>query len=142
MCFTGRGATGAYGDSRAVRNLLGSFWASVQTQAPSPEEQSAILAKLHPDLPAVVRAASLAILSLCQKLGGGESASPDSGGVFPGWHLAVDNAQAMATLKAGALAQHFGRYFSLRDVLKLCKRLQVGPPSFCKWLFISAATDS
>ena len=57
MLVAGGGAGGAYRGSAAVLDLLGGLLARVPIEAPSDDEQSAILAALFPDLGPLLPAA-------------------------------------------------------------------------------------
>lgn len=116
---------GAYGDSQGVTDMLGGLFSSVLLEPPPLAEQTAILAASHPTLPPEVNLASMSALHVCQRAGGHEAPLQDPGGLPQGWNLTVDDAMATAGLRAGDLATSFGHHFSLRDLLKLCARLQV-----------------
>ena len=52
-----------------------------------------------------------------------EKSSEDD--IYPGWTASIENAKTMAGGSAAEYARHFGRSFSLRDLLKLCDRLEI-----------------
>lgn len=116
---------GAYGDSQGVRNLLGGLWMSVQMGSPPLSEQLNILTASFPGLLPEVVAGCMAVLQLCQCVGG----QPSSGQAT--WTAVVEDALAAAKLRPAELAMHFGHHFSLRDLVKLCTRLQVPLPYIC-----------
>lgn len=116
---------GAYGDSQGVTNMLGGLFSSVMLEPPPMAEQTAILAASFPRLVPEVISGSMAALHLCQRVGGHEGTLQTHGEVPPGWELSVESAMAAADLRAGDLATSFGHHFSLRDLFKLCARLQV-----------------
>jgi len=115
---------GAYGDSQGVTDMLGGLFSSVLLESPPLAEQTAILAASFPRLTPEVVSGAMATLHVCQRAGGHEGPLRD--GALPlGWEVAVDGAMDAAVLRAGDLATSFGHHFSLRDLFKLCARLQV-----------------
>ena len=52
-----------------------------------------------------------------------EKSSEDD--IYPGWTASIENAKTMAGGSAAEYARHFGRSFSLGDLLKLCGRLEI-----------------
>ena len=119
----GSNSIGAFGDLQAVHSMLGSLWASVTLESPAPNEQLDILLASFPTLPREVVAGGLGSLLLCQVVGGVESVETSS--LPPGWDAAVDSALSAADLHRGELVSAFGRHFSLRDLFKLCSRMEV-----------------
>ena len=65
----GGGQAGAYGSSQGVRDLLGGLWSVVAVQAPTAEEQLAILGRAFPQLSALLPA-GMAALSLVKSAAG------------------------------------------------------------------------
>lgn len=122
--FAGGGLTGAYGDSQAVHNMLGSLWSTVSMEAPPLEEQLQILLAFYPSLPPEVAAGGVASLCLCRTLAG--AASGETGGLNlpPGWDSVVEEGLIASDMRPGELASAFGRHFSLRDLFHVCARMQ------------------
>lgn len=120
---------GAYGDSHSIRNMLAGLLNVVHIQPPSPSEQQQILAASFPALPQEAVLGCMAALQLCQIVGGQQTAAEDRAlgvaGAMPAWQEGVERAMARASLAPGELATRFGRHFSLRNLFKLCQRLQV-----------------
>ena len=104
--------------------MLGGLWTSVSVEPSSLPEQVHILAACFPQLQPPVIACCMAVLHICQKTGGHAATIHDPGGLAPDWSSAVEGALATAGLRSGDLALHFGHHFSLRDLFKLCRRLQ------------------
>lgn len=130
MHVAGKGSVGAYGDSQSIRNLLGSFWSVIHMNAPTMDDNFEILSHLYPTVPPIILATSLAILSICQIFGGHSNFRGDGHEIFPGWKVALQNAQKACGLREGELSHLFGRYFSLQDMCKLCERLTVSTSPF------------
>lgn len=113
-------ATGAYGSSAPVRNLLGGLLHYVHVSPPPPSEQMAILAARHPSVaplvPHVMHTLGLVRAAYLQQQ---QQQQQD---------LPAEVVSALATAGAGANNQpaglgSVGRHFSIRDALKLCRRL-------------------
>eukprot|EP00887_Chlorella_sp_A99_P000601 scaffold17.g601.t1 len=120
-------AAGAYGSSQAVKNLLGGLLHYVQVVPPSPAEQQRILAALHPAVrplvPHIMRSLDLvkaAYSQQQQQLGAGQHALPEA--VAAAFAAASAEGGGMAGGRPGGLGG-VGRHFSIRDALKLCRRV-------------------
>lgn len=127
LCFiAGSSMVGAYGDSQGVQSMLGGLWASITLEAPPLSEQFSILLGSFPTIHPDIVATGIAVLHLCQQAAGFRDLNPAS--LSEGWCRVVQDAMGAASLGFGELASAFGRHFSLRDMFKLCRRLQVRFP--------------
>ena len=104
--------------------MLGSLWAFVNLDAPPLEEQLTILTASFPTLPPEIVSGGMATLLLCQTAGGLVHDNSEAASLPQGWNSLVESALSIAELRSGEFANAFGRHFSLRDMFKLCFRLQ------------------
>ncbi|CAL5218660.1 g365 [Coccomyxa viridis] len=114
----GGGQAGAYGSAQGVRDLLGGLWSVVAVQAPTAEEQLAILGRAFPQLSALLPA-GMAALSLVKAAAGQSWDTTEAP-----WDTSVRAAMTAAGLRTGDTALHIGRHFSLRDAMKWAQRMQ------------------
>lgn len=132
--------------------MLGGLWAYVRLDAPPLVELLHMLQEAHPPLSPLLPTA-VAMLSLMHTAAGHSSGAtaaaaaaaaetvrlaglrgsstlppPPSNADGGGWAAAAAAAALQAAgIRAGDLALHLGRHFSLRDLFKWCRRMQVGP---------------
>jgi len=132
------GGAGAYGSSETVRDLLGGLVSYVTVPAPGPEEEREVLTTLFPSLgplvPHVQRAVMLARVACGQvpraapAAAEGEGQGEGEGGAAPPGpaSLADELARVLERrgVQAGAPALHMGRHFSVRDAVKICRRVR------------------
>lgn len=115
------------------QDLLGSLWAYVRLEEPGEEEQLQMLAGACPQQLALLPTA-VALLALLQQAAGhvhpsslpapAQGASSASAGQGAWWHAKAAQALAAAGVRPGSLALALPRHFSVRDLFKLCDRLQ------------------
>lgn len=109
-------AAGAYGSSAAVKDLLGGLLHHVAVEPPPEAEQRRILAHLHPGLAPLLPHA-MDSLALVRAAYGQQAAGQPLGD-------AVTSALAAAGLPpGGGFGFTVGRHFSIRDLLKWCRRM-------------------
>lgn len=113
-------AAGAYGSSQEVKDLLGGLFHYVAVEPPPEDEQRRILAGLHPQLAPLLPHA-MDTLALVRAAYGQAPHGRALG-------EAVVAALAAAGIGAGggcsgAFGFSVGRHFSIRDVLKWCRRM-------------------
>lgn len=162
----GGGAAGAYGSAQAARDALGGRWAAVAVAPPPPAEQLAILGTrfppLRPLLPAAL--AQLRLARLASGQAGADPdltpAAPDLAGAaqisgydsrdtgdaqdiaagdaeeLRAWEGCAEAAARAGGVRPGDPGLHVGRHFSLRDLIKWCRRMQA------RWRGLSSAGDS
>lgn len=116
-------SAGAYGSSVAVKDLLGGLWSSVAIEPPSETEQRRILAELFPGLAPLVGVA-MATLQLGRRAAGQRGGLPEEW-TEGGWTEGVTAALAANGFRGTDAALHVGRHFSMRDLIKWCRRMQV-----------------
>ena len=119
----GAGSAGAYGSSQGVRDVVGSLMSSISMADPTEQEQQAIMQGLFPDLAPLLPSALLVLHIVKQASGQGTSkhVTRDTEGLAG----AVARALAAGGVRAGDVALHVGRHFSIRDLIVWCKRMQV-----------------
>ncbi|MEW5309894.1 MAG: hypothetical protein WDW38_001740 [Sanguina aurantia] len=143
----GGGAGGAYRVSSVVQDMLGGLWSGVRMEALSLEEQMSVLSQLFPMLQPLLATATAALCMIYLAVGqphhaqqpapapgpeaaaaaaagapagGADVTAAGDGGVLRCAAVALD----LGGLKAGDLAVHLGRHFSVRDLIKWCRRMQ------------------
>lgn len=121
--------------SSSAQDVLGGAWARVRLEAPSEEEQRAVLAELHPTVAPLLPLAQAAV-RVVQMAGGhhlavtsstaNDSAAAAAGTTAPGSVWTEDTAIAalQATgLRYGELSLSLSRHFNTRDLVKWCGRM-------------------
>ena len=110
---------GVYGNSAAVKDMLGGLFHCVRMEPATPAEQSEIVGKLFPPVaPLVPHAmASVALMQVATRQRGQDELSS----IDPGLSHRVNEALNSANLRPGEC--NLGRYFSFRDVLKWARRM-------------------
>lgn len=101
--------------------------ASIMLKAPAINEQLEILRLSFSSLPEEVIAGALTTLRVCRIVGGAPVADVPGSGLSKGFDGLAEIAVTEAALLPSELANSFGRHFSLRDLFKLCARLQACP---------------
>lgn len=113
-------AAGAYGSSQEVKDLLGGLFHYVAVEPPPEAEQQRILARLHPQLAPLLPHA-MDTLALVRAAYGqaphGWAASEGVAGALAASGIAAGGASS------SAFGFSVGRHFSIRDVLKWCRRM-------------------
>jgi midasin len=123
---------GVYGNSTAVKDLLGGLFHSVRMEPATPAEQAEIVGKLFPPVAALVphAMASVALVQVATRQRtvsslAAPSAAAEEGGVTENEEEQLDQRIALALADAGLRPGecNLGRYFSFRDVLKWARRM-------------------
>ena len=115
----GAGGAGAYGSSVPLRDLLGGLLHHVAVEPPPEAEQAAILGALHPGLAPLLPHAMHTLALVRAAYGQLPPGAP------PGEAVAAALAAAgLPTSGGGAWGFSVGRHFSIRDLLKWCRRME------------------
>ncbi|KAL4440107.1 hypothetical protein ABPG75_003108 [Micractinium tetrahymenae] len=113
-------AAGAYGSSQEVKDLLGGLFHYVAVEPPPEAEQQRILARLHPQLAPLLPHA-MDTLALVRAAYGqaqhGQALSEAAAAALAAAGVAVGGGGG------GAFGFSVGRHFSIRDLLKWCRRM-------------------
>lgn len=115
----GGSGAGAYGSSAAVRDLLGGLLHHVAVEPPPAGEQAAVLGALHPGLAALLPHA-MHTLTLARAAYGQLPPGQPLGEAVAG----ALGAAGLPTNGAAAWGFSVGRHFSIRDLLKWCRRME------------------